>query len=263
MKKYDAHAHIFPDIIAEKATQSIQNFYSMLTRHVGSIGVLLEESDKAGVEKVVVQSVATTPMQVEHINEFIMRAHKEHPDRLIPFAALHPDVKDLDAAVDRIVRAGFYGIKVHPDFQQFQLDEPRAIRMFAAIGDKLPILVHTGDHRFDFSGPRRMAAALDKVPQITVLCAHLGGWSEFDEAVNCLAGRKNVYVDTSSALYDMTPERGAEVIRTFGVDHVFFGTDFPMWTPTEETARFEALPLTDEEKEMVYAKNLMQFLHID
>lgn len=263
LRKFDSHAHIFPDRIATKATEGIENFYSMPTRHVGDLTTLIRLSDEAGVEKIVAQSVATTPAQVAHINEFILEAHRRYPDRIVPFAALHPDLRDMQAGIDQIVRAGFYGVKVHPDFQEFRLDEPRALRMFSMLAGRLPVLVHTGDQRFDFSGPRRMAHALDEVPNLTVICAHLGGWSEFEDAVRLLAGRKNLYVDTSSAIYALHPGRCVEIIRAFGTDRVLFGTDFPMWTPAEETARFDALPLDEAEREKIYFRNAAELLGIE
>ena len=73
-----------------------------------------------------------------------------------------------------------------------------------------------------------------------------------DEAREMLAGRPNLYVDTSSAIYALKPAHAAEIIRAFGVKRVMFGTDYPMWTPVEEVERFEALPLTAAEKEQIY-----------
>lgn len=55
-----------------------------------------------------------------------------------------------------------------------------------------------------------------------------------------LAGRPNVWVDTSSSLYALEPEEAARIIRRYGTDRAFFGTDYPMWDPEEEMARFPA-----------------------
>lgn len=252
MLKIDAHAHIFPDKIAAKAAAGIGKFYDIPTRHDGSLTQMILEEDRAGVARVVAHSVATTPTQVAHINEFIMAAHDAHPGRIIPFAALHPDTQDMQAVIRQIVASGFKGIKLHPDFQEFQLDEPRALRMFSMIADaKLPVLIHTGDYRYDYSNPARMANLLNEIPNLTAICAHLAGWSVYDEARRVLAGR-DVYVDTSSSLYTLTPAHAAELIHAFGVKRVMFGTDYPMWTPAEEVERFEALPLTESEKEQIY-----------
>ena len=46
-----------------------------------------------------------------------------------------------------------------------------------------------------------------------------------------------------------------DIIRELGTNRFFFGTDFPMWRPDEEINRFLALPLTDEERDMIFHKN--------
>ena len=253
MVKIDSHVHIYPDKIAAKAAKGIGKFYDITIHHDGSLTQMIAEEDRAGISRVIAHSVATTPTQVAHINEFIMSARDTYPDRIIPFAALHPDTPDMENVLKGIVAAGFKGIKLHPDFQEFQLDEPRALRMFSLIAAaKLPVLIHTGDYRYDYSNPPRMAHLLDEVPNLVAIGAHLGGWSVYDEAREMLAGRPNLYVDTSSALYALKPDHAAELIRAFGVKRVMFGTDYPMWTPEEEVERFEALPLTAAEKEQIY-----------
>ncbi|MEG2701228.1 MAG: amidohydrolase family protein, partial [Clostridia bacterium] len=124
----------------------------------------------------------------------------------------------------------------------------------------LPALVHTGDYRYPFSQPERMARVLDQVPGLRVICAHLGGWSVWEEAWRVLAGRPGVWVDTSSSLYALEPQKAAEIIRRYGAERVLFGTDYPMWEPGEELARLMALPLTNTEREGILHANLEAFL---
>ena len=46
------------------------------------------------------------------------------------------------------------GVKLHPDFQNFPIDDPRAYPMYDMIQSSgLPILMHMGDARSDFSQP--------------------------------------------------------------------------------------------------------------
>ena len=62
------------------------------------------------------------------------------------------------------------------------------------------------------------------------------------------------------ALYAMDKNLAADVIRRYGADRVFFGTDYPMWKPEDEIARVNALPLTQEEREMIFHKNFEKFI---
>jgi predicted TIM-barrel fold metal-dependent hydrolase len=101
---------------------------------------------------------------------------------------------------------------------------------------------------------------LDQVPDLKMICAHLGGWSVWTEAWRILAGRPNVWVDSCSSLYALQPEAAADVIRHYGADRVFFGTDYPMWKPEQEVERFLNLPLTEREQEMIAHENFEKFL---
>jgi predicted TIM-barrel fold metal-dependent hydrolase len=92
------------------------------------------------------------------------------------------------------------------------------------------------------------------------VCAHLGGWSEWDDACRTLTGHENVYVDTSSSLYAMKPEEARKIIRCYSRDRVLFGTDYPMWNPAEELERFHRLQLTDDEEEKILCLNAQGLL---
>ena len=70
-----------------------------------------------------------------------------------------------------------------------------------------------------------------------------------------LTSYKNFYVDTSSSLYALAPERATEIIRAYGKDRVLFATDYPMWSLEEEMQRFDALALTEEERKCIFYKN--------
>lgn len=262
MQILDFHAHVFPDAIAEKAAKSISEFYGMPVRSDGSLKSLLKLSQDAGITETVIHSVAVTPKKVEDINSFIARSFRDDPGRLIGFAAIHPDCADVPELVDNAVKAGFKGIKLHPDMQKFQLDSPAGMDMFAAIAGRLPVLVHTGDPRYDYSGPRRMKRVLDAFPELICICAHFGGWSEWDEAVETLVHCDNAFVDTSSSMYAMTPERIRGLIRRYSPRRVLFGTDYPMWLPASELDCLERLGLKESELEMILGDNARRLLGI-
>lgn len=79
---------------------------------------------------------------------------------------------------------GLRGVKLHPDFQRFEADSEKAMHIFGlceAAG--LPVLVHTGDHRFDCSNPNRIVNVLRTFPKLKFVGAHFDGWSVWDDAV--------------------------------------------------------------------------------
>ena len=258
----DAHAHIYPDKIAKKATEAIGNFYDLVMEDAGTTSRLLEEGKLAGVEKFVVHSCATTPHQVHTINEFIKSEVDLHPE-FIPFMTLHEDLSEEEMLkeIEWCKNNGFKGVKLHPDFQKFYIDSESAEKIYTAVGDKLPILLHVGDNRYEYSEPKRLAKMAKKYPFVTFIGAHFGGYRRWHE-VEVYKGLNNVYFDTCSSLAFITPEKAKEIIDLLGVDKFFFATDFPMWDAKGEIERFNKIPLTEEEREMIFSKNIKKLLKI-
>lgn len=258
----DAHAHIYPEKIAEKATASVGAFYGLNMDNVGLPEVLLHEGGGAGIDRFAVCSVATKVEQVRSINGFIEGECKKHPE-FVGLAAWHQDIEDIEGELDDIERRGLRGIKLHPDFQEFQIDDPKMLPFYRAAHRRgLPILFHTGDVRKDFSSPRRLARLLDKLPDLVCVAAHLGGYTEWDAARECLRA-PNVYVDTSSSIAFIGPERALESVVHFGIERVMFGTDFPMWRAGEELERFFGLGLSEEENRAVLYGNFARLYGLD
>jgi len=260
MKIIDIHSHVFPDAIAQKASDSISGFYGMPVRYDGTVRKLLELEEEAGIGMANIHSVAVTPHTIDSINRFISDTVREHPGRLAGYAAIHPDAEDPAGLAEKARSLGLKGFKIHPDMQKFALDEPRAMEMFAAIEGKMPIIIHTGDKRHEYSRPRQMKKVLDAFPKLTCICAHLGGWSEWEDAWKALSGYEQAYVDTASSLYAMTPEEGRRIVRKYSRERVVFGVDYPMWTPKEELERFLALGLSDGEQERILYRNAEELL---
>jgi uncharacterized protein len=261
LKFIDAHAHIYPDEIAMKAAGATADFYEMEMECDGRLDTLAARGAQAGIEKHVILGVAVTPRRVTSINNYLMRTVAERPDLLIGFGAMHPDIADVRGELRRIKAGGLKGIKIHADMQEVLLDGDPMIQVLKHLAaENMPAMLHMGDSRYPYSEPQRLAKALHAVPDVKVIAAHFGGWSVWDEAWKVLSDFDNVWVDTSSSLYAMTPEEGAKAIRRYRPDRVVFGTDFPMWDPVTERRRFNALPLTEAEREAVGRKNIETFL---
>ena len=248
MNIFDVHVHIFPDRIAEKAVSAIGSFYENFNMEGdGRLEGAIHAMDRAGVTKCAAHSVATTAHQVERINAFVMDAWRRFPDRIVPFAAMHPDLPDPAATAEDVIAQGFRGVKLHPEIQGFRIDDARVMDMLAPFEGRLPVLTHCGDYRYDNSAPARLKRVLRAFPKLTLICAHLGGWQVWREAAKQMAG-ENVYVDTSSSLFALDAREAVAIIRAYGADRALYGTDFPMWTPEEELGRFDRLDLTDAER---------------
>jgi predicted TIM-barrel fold metal-dependent hydrolase len=263
MKIIDAHTHIYPEKIAEKATKSVGDFYDLpMANSVGTSELLINAGNVIGVSTYLVCSVATTPTQVASINNFIARECEKHP-QFFGFAAMHQDFEDIPAEIDRITALGLHGIKIHPDFQRFDIDSPQAYRIYEAIEGRIPILIHMGDARYTHSRPEKLLTAMKKFPKLRVIAAHLGGYLAWDEArvLKEVLG-ENLRFDTCSAISCMPKERALEQIRFFGAENCFFGTDFPMWGHEKELELLMELGLSSSELEGILAENFEKWFEI-
>lgn len=251
----DCHCHIYPEKIASRAVESIGRFYDIPMCLDGRCETLIEEGRLAGTTHHMIFSVATKPAQTKSINEFIASEVEKYSDIMTGLGTVHPDSEDLEGDIDHIIELGLKGVKLHPDIQGFKIDDYRCLKIYELCEGRLPILFHTGDSRYDFSNPNRLCPILEIFTGLTVIGAHFGGYSVWEEAADKLAGHKNFYVDSSSSLFALEPEKAVEIIRRYGTDRVLYATDFPMWSPVDEIKRFNALDLTEEERENILWKN--------
>ena len=255
----DAHCHIYPDKIAEKAVGATDRFYGLSSFGEGTVSHLLAEGERTGVDRFIVQSVASTPHQVRSINEFIAREVMKNPSRLYGLGTLHPDSPDMKGDLRHLLSIGLHGVKLHPDIQDFKIDDARALRIYELCEEiGLPILIHAGDSRYDRSNPNRLLPILEIYTGLTVVAAHLGGWSMWEEAVRLLRGHSNLYVDASSSFAFMSDEKAKEYITAFGTDRVLFGTDYPMWRADTEIDTLLRMHFSDGEYRNIFYNNAVR-----
>ena len=257
----DFHAHIYPDKIAAKASKAIGEFYNAPMAWSGNIDQLLASGAKIGVDRYIVHSAATSASQVEVVNNFIISSCQAVPNGVFTgLGTMHPDYADFEAELGRIRTAGLKGIKLHPDFQRFQIDAPEMDPVYEVLtGLDMPVLIHAGDARFDFSGPKRIAHVLDKHPRLKLIAAHMGGYTEWEAASEYLV-KRNVWFDTSSTLWKLPIPDAQKLIREHGIQWILFGSDYPMWDHEDEWQRFQQLKLTGSDLDAVLYKNAVSLL---
>ncbi len=259
MKIIDFHTHVYPDRIADKATRATCDFYGLDTDQTGTVDTLLSKGRAAGIDRFVLLPVAVHPRGVRAVNEFIVGQIQQHPE-CYGFGTVHPDMEDLNGELEYIRASGLLGVKLHPDMQAIHTDDEKWFPLYEWLQEKgLPLFVHCGDEHRDFSHPRRLRRVIDRFPRLIVIAAHLGGWSKWDEAVEYLQDT-DCYVDISSCMMFLSPEKVAEYVRAFGAHRVLFGTDFPIWDAASEVKNLQSLPLTDDEKEQIFLRNAERIL---
>lgn len=255
MTIHDAHTHIFPNKIAAKATESIGSFYEFENMECSAtVENLITNSNEINVGLKLVCSSAVTKEQVNVINDFIISECNKNTS-FIGFAALHPDTENFEDVIDYSMENNLKGIKLHPDFQKFNIDDKKIYPMYkAAAKRQLPILFHMGDDRYDFSSPLRLNKVINDIPDLKVIAAHFGGYMCWDTAIK-LPKSENLFFDTSSSLTILDKDMVYKFIDRFGDDKFMFGTDFPMWNSKQELERFLSLNLGNETNKKILHKN--------
>lgn len=259
MKIIDFHTHIYPEKIAAKATQSVAQEYDLHAELTGTANVLLSEGKEAGISKYVLLPVAVTPEHIASINNFVSQQTKEHSE-FIGFGTLHAAMENPLEEIGRLQTLGLCGIKFHPDMQRFPIDDSRLDVVYDALQGRLPVLIHCGDPRYDYSHPKRLKNVLRKFPKLTVIAAHMGGWGLIDTAYEVLKN-ENCYFDISSTMMFVPRDRLVNYIRLYGVERILFGTDFPLWNPSKEVESLLNLGLTSDETESIAGINAERLLN--
>ncbi len=261
MKIIDFHTHVYPEKIAQKATENVINFYDLkdgLGDKIGTSETLINYGKNAGIENFVILPVALKANTVRHVNETALNELNAHPE-LYGFGTVHADMENILDEVEFIQACGLKGIKIHPDTQKFNMDDERLFPMYEAISGKFPMMIHCGDPRYDYSHPRRLKRIIDNFPKLTVIGAHLGGWMLFDEAMELLKDTE-CFVDICSSHMFMPEGKILKYINGYGAERVLFGSDFPLWDPCKEAEYFMSLDIPYTDKEKIAYKNALEIL---
>jgi predicted TIM-barrel fold metal-dependent hydrolase len=219
---------------------------------------------RAGIDEAAIMPIATRPSQVRSINNWVSEISKVHDD-IIAFATINPKQDDWQDEIDYIVGEGFPGVKMHPDYQEFYVDDLALTPIYKALADAgLILLLHSG---VDVGlpppvhcTPERLARMLDVVPDLTVIAAHMGGCLCWDDVERHLVGR-NLYFDTCYSLSYLGPERMTSLIKAHGPDRILFATDSPWTDQSQELAGIRALDLTEDEITAILGENASRLLN--
>ena len=253
----DIHTHAFHPKIAHKAVDHLNSFYSITCSGDGTIANLLEREQEAGLEKCVVLCAATAPAQVIPANNYAISLQREHPEQVIAFGTVHPAYENWENELARIKAAGIRGIKLHPDFQSFWLDDPRLLPIFETAQKDFVFEIHIGDKTTpdkNPSCPYKLASIMRQFPDMRVIAAHFGGYRMWSHALEVFSGStfENLWFDTSSTTPFATPELAHKLLNTFPRERILFGTDWPLYDPVEELQRLQTLGgLSDSEMEVI------------
>ncbi len=260
----DFHTHCFPEKIAAKALMSLSGCSGgAIPFHDGTAEGLLRQVQAGGADGAVVLNIATNARQQESVNNFAIETNRRSPE-LIAFGSIHPESPDALDELVRIHEAGLLGVKLHPDYQHFFVDEERMLPVYEKIASLGLITVfHAGvDIGYPeptHCTPERLAHILPAFGGAPVVAAHMGGYLCWKDVLRHLAG-KPLYFDTAFSYSRMPPDWAREIICAHGAENILLGSDMP-WSDTGNEIRFvKSLGLTDAETQAILGGNARRLL---
>ncbi|MBQ8966175.1 amidohydrolase family protein [Ruminococcus sp.] len=259
----DFHVHCFNPKIAARAIAALQERADIPPLTNGLIEDTVKRFDEWGVDRGVLLPIATKPTQQRVLNDWCA---EQDGGRFISFGSVHPDAEDLCEELDRIVALGLHGIKLHPDYQGYMIDDERVDFMYDEIEKRgLPVVFHAG---FDVVSPalvhcppERSLKMLKKHPRMKVILAHMGGNDSHQQVLDLLAGIDGeVYFDTAFTGRYLTDELMEKIIRKHGADRILFASDCPWDSPAVIREKILRLGISDDDKEKIFSANALRLL---
>lgn len=279
----DFHTHTFPDNIAGQVIHKLSLDSCTLPFSDGTLNGLLHSMQTAGVNYSVTLPVMTNTAQVEKINSSII-TNKDalFAQGIVAFGGLHPDFEKYKEELKKLHDAGIKGIKLHPAYQNVDLDDIRMLRIIDAASELgLIVLIHAGmdigiyDH--NYSSVSHILKVIDEIHPTKFVLAHMGNWGCWEEVESDLAGAP-VYMDTAFAIGAITPAPYAEkapllsenltkdafvrIVKEHGADKILFATDSPWEDQADYIRRIQEMPLTPEDKANILGVNAAKLLQL-
>lgn len=260
----DFHTHIFPDSIATKAMDKLSYASGgLVPQSAGTLSSLRNEMEKDGVDISVVLSIATNPKQQTNVNNFAKEINDEKS--IFAFGSVHPDAVDVFDELERIKDMGLRGVKFHPEYQEFYVDDEKMKPIYKKISSLGLITVFHAGYDYGYALPYhcmpdnllRALAWFDS----PVIAAHWGGVTCGTEVIKKLCGQ-DVWFDLSFGYGAMPKAIAQEIVDKHTPGRLLFASDMPWHRPSWEKKLIESLDISKEDKDKIYYKNALSLLNV-
>lgn len=257
----DFHTHAFPDELSERVIRMLEDEGGVKAHLDGKVSSLLSSMDSCGIEKSVICNIATKPAQADSILQWCKTIRS---GRIIPFPSFHPFDPEFKERIDAIKKEGFRGVKFHPYYQDFVIDDERLLPVYEKVcAENLILVMHTG---FDFAfsrikiaDPEKVLSILEKFPSLKLVTTHLGAWEQWSEVEQFLLG-KPIYMEISFSL-DFLDDSVRKIISNHPPEYILFGTDSP-WTDQQETlSLLKGMNLGEKKEALILWENAEKLLN--
>jgi len=259
----DFHTHCFPHKIAARAMESLSNESALVPPLNGTLEELQRGMDEGNVKLSVVLGIATNPHQQAAVNNYA--AELNNNPNLVAFGSVHPQSEDVMDELERIKDMGLKGVKLHPEYQNFFVDDEKMKPIYKKISALGLITVFHAGADYGFAAPykcmpERMARAV-KWFDSPVVAAHWGGLMCHEQVLEHLCGLP-VYFDTSFSYGATSLPMLNRICEKHGTDFILFGSDSPWHKPSDDIHVINHLNLSDREREKIFWENAVKLLDI-
>ena len=217
------HAHVFQKEVRED----------------GTISALKETMDVCSIDKAVCFAPFAEQYNDDGRNQNRWLYEQIRNDSsFFAFGTVDFSKNNLKDQTQEIYEFGFDGIKMHPSFQNFKIDDDKACEVYE-VAEKygLPISFHTGVHwnRLKNDHVLLYDEISHRYPGLKICMEHVGGYSFFSDAVAVMcnnrgkiyAGLTSVFDRDANRLWYLGKEKVKDLIWLTDVDQCIFGLDFP------------------------------------
>lgn len=277
----DFHTHTFPEKISVKVMDKLSKVSGAVPDTTGSVSALAKSMKDARVDYSINLPVMTSPNQVVSVNTGLIKSKQAMlKDGIITFGGMHPDFADYKTELKKLKQEGILGIKLHPAYQNMDLDDIRMMRIIAYASELgLIVLIHAGydigiyDH--NYASVAHILKILKEVQPEKFVLAHMGNWAFWNEVESDLAGAP-VWLDSSFSIGPIEQRQDGGVYpynnvvledkdflrlaRKHGMDKILFATDCPWQGQKKYVKRFRNIGLTKEEQRLFFAENAVKLL---
>lgn len=259
----DFHCHAYADKIAERAVSTLAQTANLSPCTDGTITDTIVKLKEWGIDYGVMLPVATKPTQQDIVNSW---AAQVNGGSIISFGSVFPLAEDALSQLDTIASYGLKGIKLHPDYQGFMLDDERILPLLKRCEELgLIVIFHMG---FDdvspdliHATPKSARSIIERIPKLKLVLAHLGGNKLWDDVERYLVGT-NCYLDTSFLVGLIEPSQLERIIKHHGADRILLASDCPWNKTTDVISLIESISLTEREKSLIYYENAASLLNL-
>ena len=273
----DFHTHTFPDELAVKTIPYLESKAGFVAKTDGTVKGLEKSMEEANIDLSVLLPVITNPKHVVKINDCAIENNKSC--KFISFGGIHPDYELYKEELKRLKDNGIKGIKLHPDYQNTFIDDPKMINIIdEAFRLGLLVIIHSG---IDYGSTEVIRATPERIKNLlnnlkhkgTFIMAHMGYTFKWDMIIDEFKGY-DVYFDLALCLgslkmngryYDLMDEATLiKFIDVFGSNRILFATDSPWMGQKESVDMFNSFKnINSSDKDNILYKNAVKLLNLN